>query len=110
LILLIFGDEVLHVRLGFGEPARRRRERRQRELEEDRVRDGDALHFVHSFAGVPVEEGLATDCGDSSVSRRGGGKERRRRRRTHRREGFANAAEELLDRGGVPNEGDSLRR
>ncbi|CAA7406916.1 unnamed protein product [Spirodela intermedia] len=40
LVLLVLGDEVVHVALGLGE-----------------------LHLVHALAGVPVEEGLAAEHG-----------------------------------------------
>ena len=40
LVLLVFRDQVVHVRFGFGE-----------------------FHLVHAFAGVPVKEGLATEHG-----------------------------------------------
>merc|ERR1719424_2688101 len=40
LVLLVLGDEVVHVGLGLGE-----------------------LHLVHALAGVPVEEGLAAEHG-----------------------------------------------
>ena len=63
LVLLVLGNEVVHIGLGFGE-----------------------LHLVHAFAGVPVEEGLAPEHGSellgdaleelldgSGVSNEGGG-------------------------------------
>merc|ERR1719495_2036756 len=40
LVLLVLGDEVVHIALSLGE-----------------------LHFVHSLAGVPVEEGFAAEHG-----------------------------------------------
>ena len=40
LVLLVFGDEIVHVGFGFGE-----------------------FHFVHTLTGVPVEEGLAAEHG-----------------------------------------------
>ena len=40
LVLLILGDQVVHVRLGLGE-----------------------LHLVHALPGVPVEEGLPPEHG-----------------------------------------------
>lgn len=61
LVLLVFRDEVVHVGFGFGE-----------------------FHFVHTFTGVPVEEGLSTEHGG---------------------ELFGHTLEELLDGGGVTDEG-----
>jgi len=62
LILLVFGHKVVHVGLSFSE-----------------------LHLVHTFSGVPVEEGLSSE---------------------HRCELFSNALEHLLDGSGVSEEGD----
>merc|ERR1740115_406599 len=45
LVLLVLGDEVVHVRLGLGE-----------------------LHLVHALAGVPVKEGLAAEHGGELLS------------------------------------------
>merc|ERR1711918_98275 len=45
LVLLVLGDEVVHVRLGLGE-----------------------LHLVHALAGVPVEERLAAEHGRELLS------------------------------------------
>jgi hypothetical protein len=60
LVLLILGDEVVHVGLSFGE-----------------------LHLVHTFTGVPVQEGLATEHGS---------------------ELFRHSLEQLLDSGAVTDE------
>jgi len=61
LVLLVLGDEVVHVGLGFSE-----------------------FHLVHAFAGVPVEESLATE---------------------HGRELLRDALEQLLDGGAVADKG-----
>ena len=61
LILLILGDEVVHVGLCFGE-----------------------LHLVHALASVPVEESLSSE---------------------HSGELLGDSLEDLLDGGGVTNEG-----
>jgi len=61
LVLLVLRDEIVHVRLGFGE-----------------------LHFVHTFASVPVKEGLTTE---------------------HSSELFRDTLEEFLDGGRVTDEG-----
>jgi len=61
LVLLVFRDEIVHVRFGFGE-----------------------LHFVHTFASVPVKEGLSSE---------------------HRSELFGDTLEQFLDRGRVTDEG-----
>ena len=45
LVLLVLGDEILHVGLGFGE-----------------------LHLVHSFLRVPVKESLAPEHGSELVA------------------------------------------
>jgi len=62
LVLLVFRDQVVHVGFSFGE-----------------------LHLVHTFAGVPVEEGLAPE---------------------HRSELLSHTLEHVLDGGGVSEEGD----
>uniref|UniRef100_J3L9X1 Uncharacterized protein n=1 Tax=Oryza brachyantha TaxID=4533 RepID=J3L9X1_ORYBR len=61
LVLLVLGDQVVHVALGLGE-----------------------LHLVHALPGVPVQEGLPPE---------------------HGRELLAHAAEHLLDRRRVADEG-----
>merc|ERR1711865_707718 len=61
LVLLVFRDEIVHVRFGFGE-----------------------LHFVHTFASVPVKEGLSSE---------------------HRSELFGDTFEQFLDSGRVTDEG-----
>ena len=63
LVLLVFGDKVVHVGLCLGE-----------------------LHLVHPLTSVPVEESLATE---------------------HSSELLRDALEQLLDGGGVANEGGS---
>ena len=62
LVLLVFRDEIVHVGFGFSE-----------------------FHFVHTFTGVPVEEGLAAEHGG---------------------ELFGDALEHFLDAGVVADEGD----
>jgi len=62
LVLLIFADKVVHVGLSFSE-----------------------LHLIHTFTGVPVEEGFASE---------------------HRCELLSNTLEHSLDGGGVSEEGD----
>lgn len=61
LVLLVLGHKIVHVGLGFGE-----------------------FHLVHTFAGVPVKEGLAAE---------------------HTRELLRHTFEHFLDSGGVTNEG-----
>ena len=61
LVLLIFGDEVVHVRLGFSE-----------------------LHLVHALASVPMKESLPSE---------------------HSSELLGDSLEQLLDGGGVTDEG-----
>jgi len=61
LVLLILGDQIVHVGLGFGE-----------------------LHLVHSFTGVPMEEGLSSE---------------------HSSELLGDSLEHLLDGGRVTDEG-----
>ncbi|GMR35947.1 hypothetical protein PMAYCL1PPCAC_06142, partial [Pristionchus mayeri] len=61
LVLLVLGDEIVHVALGFRE-----------------------LHLVHALAGVPMEEGLATEHGSELLR---------------------DPLEELLDRGRIADEG-----
>merc|ERR1711896_113248 len=63
LILLILRDEIVHVGFSFSE-----------------------LHLVHTFTGVPMEEGLSSEHGG---------------------ELFTNSLEHLLDGGGVTEEGNS---
>jgi hypothetical protein len=62
LILLIFRDEIVHVGFSFGE-----------------------FHLVHTFTGVPMEEGLSTEHGG---------------------ELFSNSLEHFLDGSGVSEESD----
>merc|ERR1712228_647019 len=62
LVLLVLRDEIVHFGLGFGE-----------------------FHFVHTFTGVPVEEGLSAEHGG---------------------ELFSNSLEHFLDGGGVSEEGN----
>ena len=62
LVLLVFRDKIVHVGFGFSE-----------------------FHFVHTFTGVPVEEGLAAEHGG---------------------ELFGDALEHFLDAGVVTDEGD----
>jgi len=60
LVLLVLRDEIVHVGFGFSE-----------------------FHFIHTFSGVPVKEGLAAE---------------------HSSELFRDALEELLDGSGVTDE------
>ena len=63
LVLLVLGNEIVHVGFGFGE-----------------------LHLVHTFTGIPMEEGLSSEHGG---------------------ELFTDTLEHLLDGGGVTKEGNS---